>query len=109
MTRVWQAVAVVCVAVAAFECLIVGSILAGGLWRPVREGFHLPVARFGSTALSIVIVFTVTGTLAGLRAHRRLQEKSPAFARLAGFAALALMGSTSLLIALLVSPVVDFH
>jgi hypothetical protein len=104
MTRLWQALAVMTLGVAAYESLLFCQEVVADVVFAARTGLH---TAFITTELRAIRDFAFTigsvGALGGFAA-RRLRESSPPFARCGRAAAWTLLVVGALWIALVASP-----
>ena len=107
MKRLWQAIAIGVLGVAACQWLNLGDQIVHGVVLIFKTGWSTPVLTAGTGMLRIVLVLSVVAAAAGALAARRLRVMSPAISRCARVAAYSLVGGAALWLGLIASPIVD--
>jgi len=107
MKRLWQAIAIGVLGVAACQWLNLGDQIVHGVVLTFKTGWSTPVLTAGTGMLRIFLLLTALAAAAGALAVRRLRGASPAFERCARIGAYSLAGGAALWLGLIASPLVD--
>jgi hypothetical protein len=106
MMKLWQAIAIAALGVAACQWLNLGDQVVHGVVLVFKMGRATPVLTAGTGMLRMFLLLTAVGAAAGALAARRLRGASPAFERCARIGAYSLVGGAALWLGLIASPIV---
>jgi len=107
MMKVWQAIAIGVLGVAACQWLSLGDQIVHAVILILKTGWDTPILTAGTGMLKIFLCLSAVAVFLGWLVAKRLKDASPAFARCARVATYSLVGGAGLWLLLIASPIVD--